>query len=307
MRDDSFDHFLTEIQRIPLLTAAEEVELARRIEAGDREARERMILSNVRLVISIARKYAHCGVPIEDLVQEGMLGLIKAVDRFDWRRGFKFSTYATWWIRQAILRAVQRDRTVRLPEWAVSARVSDEDDEEAARRLRVSPQAVRTAREVQTWYKSLDRYDDLEYDDDPWALLEDVDTTTPEGAAARDWLAEVINSAIAERLNPRERVMVRLRFGLDGGPPRTYTEIGRRFGITRERVRQIVKGALEKLWHPSLDDRLRPLTLLDDSPATNVARELHARRELVQQLVNLLQALLVRRLSEQDVGPYNCA
>jgi len=286
---------IKELEKFPLLTAEEEKKLARLAEKGDKEARDRLILSNVRLVVSIARNYLQYGMPFDDLVQEGIIGLIKAVDRFDWRKGYKLSTYATWWIRQAIQRYVYRERSLlNYPSWGYEAQ--ETAAEEVAEKHGVSMEAVRAAQATCPYTVSLDQSDD-EWRDEPWAVLEDPKAESPEAAAARDWLADTIRSAMAETLTPRERAMLCLRFGLEDQRPLSYTEIGKRFGITRERVRQIVLAALRKLWLAGIDKRLTMLTWLDGHPSTTI-RELHARRELIRRLILALRAVAERRKAE---------
>ena len=283
---------IKELEKFPLLTAEEEKKLARLAEKGDKEARNRLILSNVRLVVSIARNYLQYVMSFDDLVQEGIIGLIKAVDRFDWRKGYKLSTYATWWIRQAIQRYIYRERSLlSYPSWGYEAQESTA--EEVAEKHGVSMEAVRAAQATCPYTVSLDQKDD-EWRDEPWAVLEDPKAESPEAAAARDWLADTIRSAMAETLTPRERAMLCLRFGLEDQRPLSYTEIGKRFGITRERVRQIVLAALRKLWLAGIDKRLTMLTWLDGHPSTTI-RELHARRELIRRLILALRAVVERR------------
>ncbi|HWH14260.1 MAG TPA: sigma-70 family RNA polymerase sigma factor [Miltoncostaeaceae bacterium] len=256
---DAMQLFLREAARFPLLTAAEEVALAKRVEQGDEAAKERMVNSNLRLVVSIARRYQNQGITLLDLIQEGVLGLIRAVEKFDWRKGFKFSTYATWWIRQAVARAVANQaRTIRLPVHVVDelARAHrserelrgslgrDPSDEEVAARARMSVERLAELREVDRGMTSLDRpvgesgeatLGDLlpSEGDEPW---EDLDVSLRNDALSR---------ALAD-LPDRDRRVLEMRFGLRG---ETFTldRIGKELGVSRERVRQIERGALERL------------------------------------------------------------
>ena len=266
---DSLQLFLNELARYPLLTAAQEVELAKRIERGDREAKERMINSNLRLVVSIAKRYQGHGVPLLDLIQEGIIGLIRAVEKFDWRRGFKFSTYATWWIRQAVQRAVaNKARTIRIPVHVLDdarriGRAEDRlaaalgrppEDEEIARELGITLEQVRKVREAPRSVTSLDK----RIGEDEGADLYEI-VPAPEEPAFFEELdipldAQALRAAV-ERLPERERDVVLLRYGLDGDPV-SLAEIGRRLGMTRERVRQIETEALERL---SLERELQEL------------------------------------------------
>jgi RNA polymerase primary sigma factor len=258
---DALQLFLNEAGRWPLLTKEEEVELAKRIERGDAEAKERMINSNLRLVVSIAKKYQGHGLSLLDLIQEGIIGLIRAVEKFDWRRGFKFSTYATWWIRQAVQRGVaNKSRTIRIPVHIVEreqkiARAERElvlqlermpTDEEVAEKAKLNVKHVRETRAAARTVASLDK-----------AVGDDSDT--PFGdlvAQAQSDVAEEVQVALGEdalhraiRLLPeREQEVIRMRYGLDEEmEPKSLEEIGRRLGITRERVRQIETQALSRL------------------------------------------------------------
>ncbi len=256
---DALQLFLREARRTPLLTAAEEMELAKRIEGGDATARERMINANLRLVISIARRYQNQGMALLDLIQEGVLGLMRAVEKFDWRRGYKFSTYATWWIRQAVQRGVANQaRTIRLPVHVVEQqqriarnenrlRVKlgrDPTDEEVGQAARLPAERVAEIRDAARTVTSLDRPVGEDGDtafgellaaegEEPWRELE---IGTEETALRR---------AVAE-LPERDREVVSLRYGLDG-EPMNLAEIGRRLGISRERARQLERAALERL------------------------------------------------------------
>jgi RNA polymerase primary sigma factor len=265
---DSLRLFLDEISRVDLLSAREEVALAQRIERGDREAKDLMIRANLRLVVSLAKRYQGRGLPLADLVQEGVIGLIRAVEKFDWRRGFKFSTYATWWIRQAVQRAiVNKGPIIRLPvhvaerERAI-ARTEDRlalalgrtpSDAELALELGLDGDRLRGARETPRAVASLDR----RVGEDDSAPLYELLLTTEESpfegvdAALR---SERVSSAVA-RLPEREREVVRLRYGLDGDPLST-SRVGALLGITRQRVQQLEAKALDRLSH---DDELAGL------------------------------------------------
>jgi RNA polymerase primary sigma factor len=256
---DAMQLFLNEVRRHPLLTKEEEQELAKRVEQGDQAAKDRMVNSNLRLVVSIARRYQGQGLALLDLIQEGVLGLIRAVEKFDWRRGYKFSTYATWWIRQAVVRALANQaRTIRLPVHVVEheGRVAraerrlrpslgrDPTDDEVAEASRLPVERVRQLRDVARTVTSLDRPVGEEGDasfgdllaadqDEPWA---DLDVSLR---------AEQVRDALSV-LSDREREVVIRRYGLDGDPE-TLDEVGRTLGVTRERVRQIERKALERL------------------------------------------------------------
>jgi RNA polymerase primary sigma factor len=265
---DALQLFLNEAGRYPLLTAAEEVELAKRIERGDKAAKDRMINSNLRLVVSIAKKYQGHGLSLLDLIQEGIIGLIRAVEKFDWRRGYKFSTYATWWIRQAVQRGVaNKSRTIRIPVHIVEretkiARAEREliaelerapTDEEISKRAKLPVKQVREVRDAARAVTSLDRPVGEEGD----ASL--VDLMHGEAAQVEEEvqvsLAEEALHRAVEELPQREKEVVKLRYGLNGdGDPKSLEEIGRRLGITRERVRQIESAALQRLaMHRELD------------------------------------------------------
>jgi len=261
MTTDSLQLFLNEAGRYPLLSASEEVELAKRIERGDKAAKDKMVNSNLRLVVSIAKKYQGHGLTLLDLIQEGIIGLIRAVEKFDWRRGYKFSTYATWWIRQAVQRGVaNKSRTIRIPVHIVEreqkiARAERElvlqlermpTDEEVAAKAKLNLKHVRDTRAAARTVASLDK-----------AVGDDSDTSFGDivAQAASDVAEEVqvaldesaLHRAVAD-LPEREQEVIRLRYGLDEEmEPHSLEEIGRRLGITRERVRQIETQALSRL------------------------------------------------------------
>ncbi len=255
--------YFDEIARVPLLTKDEEVELAKRIEAGDEEAKKKLAEANLRLVVSIAKKYRGCGLPFLDLIQEGNLGLMKAVDKFDWRKGYKFSTYATWWIRQAILRAItNRSRTIRVPTHInelirkiheaerqhIKEHGAGPSLEELAEELDTTVDNIVKAKRTAQYTASLDT--PIGYDEEGAVLgdfIADDDAISPTKETLRELLIQEIRKALKERLTPRERRVLELRYGLDGNPPKTLDEVGEIFGISRERVRQIQKEALEKL------------------------------------------------------------
>ena len=268
--DDPVRMYLKEIGRVPLLTAEEEVDLARRMEAGDESARHRLEEANLRLVVSIAKRYVGRGMMFLDLIQEGNLGLLKAVEKFDYSKGYKFSTYATWWIRQAITRAIaDQARTIRIPVHMVETinklvRISrqllqelgrDPTPEEVARRMGLSVARVREIMKISQEPVSLETPIGEEEDTHLSDFIEDEAAPDPADAASMLLLKEQI-SEVLTTLAPREAEVLRLRFGLVDGRSRTLEEVGQNFGVTRERIRQIEAKALRKLRHPV---RLRKL------------------------------------------------
>jgi len=295
--DDAISLYLREIGNIPLLTAEDEVELARRLERGrssrrrqhqneltqderarlEKEfregeiARKRLIQANSRLVVSIAKKYVGHGVPFLDLIQEGNLGLIRAVEKFDHRRGFKFSTYATWWIRQAITRAIaDQARTIRVPVHMseqmnrltmISRKLEQElgrepSVEEIATEMDISPRKVERIIEIAQRPLSLEMPVGEELDSELGDFIEDEDTPLPTDLASRELLREEIESILSS-LTPREARVLQLRFGLMDGHSHTLEEVGEKFGVTRERIRQIETKAIRRLRHPTRSRKLR--------------------------------------------------
>jgi RNA polymerase primary sigma factor len=263
--------YLREIGKVPLLDAAEEVALAKRVEAGDDTAKKKIVDANLRLVVSIAKKYIGRGMLFLDLIQEGNLGLIRAVEKFDYRKGFKFSTYATWWIRQAITRAIaDQARTIRVPVHMVETinkmvRISrqlvqrlgrEPTDEEIAGEMEIEPSKVEEIRRIAQLPVSLETPIGEEEDSQLGDFIEDRDLPSPEEAAAGHLLHEQIEEML-EALSEREREVLHFRFGLEDGRSYTLEEVGKRFGVTRERIRQIEAKALRKLRHPSRSKKLK--------------------------------------------------
>ena len=269
--DDPVRMYLKEIGRVPLLTADEEIELARRMEAGDESARHRLEEANLRLVVSIAKRYVGRGMLFLDLIQEGNLGLLKAVEKFDYSKGYKFSTYATWWIRQAITRAIaDQARTIRIPVHMVETinklvRISrqllqelgrDPHPEEVAREMGISVARVHEIMKIAQEPVSLETPIGEEEDSHLGDFIEDEAAPAPAEAASFMLLREQLEEVL-ETLTEREKNVLRLRFGLEYGRSRTLEEVGQSFGVTRERIRQIEAKALRKLRHPSRSKVLR--------------------------------------------------
>ena len=269
--EDPVKIYLKEIGRVPLLTSDEESELARRILDGDEEASQRLVEANLRLVVSIAKRYLGRGMQFLDLIQEGNLGLMKAVEKFDHTKGFKFSTYATWWIRQAITRAIaDQARTIRIPVHMgetinkikkASSQLLHENGheptvEEIADYLNTPIDKIREAMRASQEPVSLETPIGEEEDSHLGDFIPDESALTPQEAAAQAMLKEQLNSVLAT-LTPREEKVIRLRFGLDDGRPRTLEEVGDEFEVTRERIRQIEAKALRKLRHPSRSKKLK--------------------------------------------------
>jgi RNA polymerase primary sigma factor len=269
--DDPVRMYLKEIGKVPLLTQAQEVALAQRMEKGDEEAKRRLIEANLRLVVSIAKKYVGRGMLFLDLIQEGNLGLIRAVEKFDWRKGYKFSTYATWWIRQAITRALaDQARTIRIPVHMVETinklvRISrqllqdlgrEPAPEEIAEAMGLPVERVREINKIAQEPISLETPIGEEEDSHLGDFIEDHEALAPAEAASATMLREQLNDVL-DTLTTRERKVLKLRFGLDDNHPRTLEEVGREFGVTRERIRQIEAKALRKLRHPSRSKRLK--------------------------------------------------
>ncbi|MCM1133607.1 MAG: RNA polymerase sigma factor RpoD [Ruminococcus flavefaciens] len=269
--DDPVKIYLKEIGRVPLLTTEEEIELAQRMTKGDRYAKKRLSEANLRLVVSIAKKYVGRGMQFLDLIQEGNLGLIKAVEKFDYTKGFKFSTYATWWIRQAITRAIaDQARTIRIPVHMVETitkvkKVSsqllhenghDPSPEEIADKLNMPVDKVREIMRVAQDPVSLETPIGEEEDSHLGDFIPDDDAPAPAEAASHTLLKEQLNEVLAT-LTDREAKVLKLRFGLEDGKARTLEEVGQRFDVTRERIRQIEAKALRKLRHPSRSKKVK--------------------------------------------------
>ena len=269
--EDPVRMYLKEIGKVPLLTADEEIELAKRMEDGDENAKKRLAEANLRLVVSIAKRYVGRGMLFLDLIQEGNLGLIKAVEKFDYRKGYKFSTYATWWIRQAITRAIaDQARTIRIPVHMVETinkliRVSrqllqelgrEPTPEEIAKEMNMSVDRVREILKISQEPVSLETPIGEEEDSHLGDFIQDDNVPVPADAAAFTMLKEQLEEVLGT-LTEREQKVLRLRFGLDDGRARTLEEVGKEFTVTRERIRQIEAKALRKLRHPSRSRKLK--------------------------------------------------
>ena len=269
--EDPVRMYLKEIGKVPLLTAEEEIDLAKRMESGDEDAKKRLAEANLRLVVSIAKRYVGRGMLFLDLIQEGNLGLIKAVEKFDYNKGFKFSTYATWWIRQAITRAIaDQARTIRIPVHMVETinklvRVSrqllqelgrEPSPDEIAERMEIPVERVREILKISQEPVSLETPIGEEEDSHLGDFIQDDNVPVPADAAAFTLLKEQLVEVLGT-LTEREQKVLRLRFGLDDGRARTLEEVGKEFNVTRERIRQIEAKALRKLRHPSRSRKLK--------------------------------------------------
>ncbi len=269
--DDPVKMYLKDIGRVPLLSAEEEVELAKRMQEEDEAAKKRLSEANLRLVVSIAKRYVGRGMLFLDLIQEGNLGLMKAVEKFDYQKGFKFSTYATWWIRQSITRAIaDQARTIRIPVHMVETinkltRVQrvllqelgrEPSPEEIAEKMGVTEERVREIQKIAQDPVSLETPIGEEEDSHLGDFIEDEKTTTPSDSVAFTMLKEQL-LGVLDTLTPREEKVLRLRYGIDDGKPSTLEEVGREFNVTRERIRQIEAKALRKLRHPSRSKKLK--------------------------------------------------
>ncbi|MBP7320434.1 MAG: RNA polymerase sigma factor RpoD [Lachnospiraceae bacterium] len=269
--EDPVRMYLKEIGKVPLLNAEEEIDLAKRMELGDEAAKKRLAEANLRLVVSIAKRYVGRGMLFLDLIQEGNLGLIKAVEKFDYRKGYKFSTYATWWIRQAITRAIaDQARTIRIPVHMVETinkliRVSrqllqelgrEPSPEEIAKEMNMSVDRVREILKISQEPVSLETPIGEEEDSHLGDFIQDDNVPVPADAAAFTLLREQLTEVLST-LTEREQKVLRLRFGLDDGRARTLEEVGKEFNVTRERIRQIEAKALRKLRHPSRSRKLK--------------------------------------------------
>jgi RNA polymerase primary sigma factor len=258
---DSLQLFLKDIGKVDLLTAAQEVELAKRIERGDHRAKQEMVEANLRLVVSIAKRYRNQGLPFLDLIQEGTIGLVRAAEKFDYRKGFKFSTYATWWIRQAVARALaDKARTIRMPVHVVEKlnKISRAERKlraelgreplawEIARELELTSEEVEQIRRSAQAPVSLEKPVGDEEESEFGHFITDESAPAPEDEAETAFRKETLTKVLG-MLSPRERAVLELRYGLDGKPPRTLDEVGRTFNVTRERIRQIENQSLKKL------------------------------------------------------------
>ena len=269
--DDPVKMYLKDIGKVPLLAADEEIELAKKMLDGDEESKRKLSEANLRLVVSIAKRYMGRGMLFLDLIQEGNLGLMKAVEKFDYQKGFKFSTYATWWIRQAITRAIaDQARTIRIPVHMVETinkqiRVSrtllqefgrEPTPEEIAKYMGISEDKVREIQKIAQYPVALETPIGEEEDSQLGDFLEDETSTAPSDMVAFTLLKEQL-IGVLDTLTPREEKVLRLRYGIDDGRPRTLEEVGKEFNVTRERIRQIEAKALRKLRHPSRSKRLK--------------------------------------------------
>ncbi len=269
--DDPVKMYLKDIGKVPLLSADDEIELARKMMDGDEYAKQRLSEANLRLVVSIAKRYVGRGMQFLDLIQEGNLGLMKAVEKFDYQKGFKFSTYATWWIRQAITRAIaDQARTIRIPVHMVETinkqvRVSrlllqelgrEPTPEEIAKEMGISESRVMEIQKIAQDPVSLETPIGEEEDSHLGDFIEDEQATAPTDVVAFSMLREQL-IGVLDTLTPREEKVLRLRYGIDDGRPRTLEEVGKEFNVTRERIRQIEAKALRKLRHPSRSKRLK--------------------------------------------------
>jgi len=279
--DNPIRTYFGEISRVPLLTREDEVRLSKRIETGDQRAKEELAEANLRLVVSIAKKYRGCGLPFLDLIQEGNLGLMKAIEKFDYTKGYKFSTYATWWIRQAILRAItNRSRTIRVPThinelirkiYQVERNYLKENGElpspeKLATELETTVENIIKAKKTAQSMTSLDM--PIGHDDDGSVLgdfIEDGSVESPERETFEHLLVQELVRALDERLTDREKRILELRYGLNDYQPKTLDEVGVEFGISRERVRQIQKEALTKLQDSDLKQKLEWFKLLSEA------------------------------------------
>ena len=269
--DDPVRMYLKEIGRVPLLTSDQEIDIAKRMADGDEEAKQQLAEANLRLVVSVAKRYVGRGMQFLDLIQEGNLGLIKAVDKFDYHKGYKFSTYATWWIRQAITRAIaDQARTIRIPVHMVETinklvRVNrqllqelgrEPRPDEIAEEMGISEEKVREIIKIAQEPVSLETPIGEEEDSHLGDFIPDDDAPAPDSMATYAMLKKQLTEVL-DTLTPREEKVVRLRFGLDDGKTRTLEDVGKEFNVTRERIRQIEAKALRKLRHPSRSKRLK--------------------------------------------------
>lgn len=269
--DDPVKMYLKDIGKVPLLSGEEEIALAKRMQEGDEEAKQQLSEANLRLVVSIAKRYVGRGMLLLDLIQEGNLGLMKAVEKFDYTKGFKFSTYATWWIRQAITRAIaDQARTIRIPVHMVETinrqiRISrsllqelgrEPTPEEIAKEMGLTPEKVMEIQKIAQDPVSLETPIGEEEDSHLVDFIEDDKTVAPSDVAAYTMLREQLITVL-HKLTPREEMVLRLRYGIDDGKPRTLEEVGKEFNVTRERIRQIEAKALRKLRNPSRSKKLK--------------------------------------------------